>query len=138
MSHQPLVLLVLVAPHDALGAAAYLGHRGGDGIGAERPGHPAAQLVRQEAEELSPLVLLAADDEDVVSVAAQQLVDHARGPAEVPLGLLVHPVLDPVLGAASSCVARLAQRIGDRFHLAHLVLVHRSRGTPPAGRWPGT
>ena len=74
--------------------------------------------------ELPQLVLVAADDEDVVPVGAQQLVDHARGPAEVPLGLLVHPVLDPVLGAGSSGVARLAQRIGDRFHLAHLVLVH--------------
>jgi hypothetical protein len=88
--------------------------------------------VRQEAEELPKLVLVAADDEDVVSVAAQQLVDHARGPAEVPLGLLVHPVLDPVLGAAFCGVADLAQRIGDRLHLAHLVLVH----LPDRGRLP--
>jgi len=131
VSHQPLVLLALVVPHDALGAAAYLGHRGGDRIGAERPGHPAAQLVRQQAEEVRQLVLVAADDEDVVSVGAQQLANHARDPAEVPLGLLVHPVLDPVLGAGSR-VGRLAQRIGDRFHLAHLVLVH----LPDRGRFP--
>ena len=45
-----------------------LGHRGGDGIGAERPGHPAPQLVRQEAEELSKLVLVADDDDAVPSI----------------------------------------------------------------------
>ena len=122
--HHPLILPALVLPHDACGAAAYLGDRARGRVSGERPGHPAAQVVRQEPEELRRLVTAGAGEDG----------DRPGGPA-----LAGHPVLDAVdVRAHREPVAVVEVTVpGQRADLVQQA-VHPGAHLPPTLAWVDT